>query len=934
MSQEFPGARWWRFDFHTHSPASYDYGKGPQQKSLKERTPRQWLLDFMEAEIDCVAITDHNTEGWIDALKSAYEALVADRPNGFRELFLFPGVEITVHGGVHLLGVFDPHRSGDAITALMGSFGMSSDEAAPDSRCTSKSFNDVVRLVTEAGGIPIPAHADRAHGVLTQFAGQTLQQILDSDDVIAAELWNPDSLKAGPPSHRGVRWAPVLGSDCHHPIGTSGQRFPGSHFTWVKMGRPSITGLKLALMDGTPLSILRSDVTGENPNRHADLVIHGVDVSNAQYAGRERPLCVRFSPWLTAIIGGRGTGKSTIVEMLRICARRDGEMPSELHDELARFAKIPDSRSDPGALTEDTSITTQLTRGDDRFRITWRFDGSGPAIERLANGTWTTSPGDVKSRFPIRIFSQKQILTLARRTDSLLGLIDESPEVGGTDLVSEMEELETRFLRLRSEIRELKSRFESRQRIKGEVEDISARIRVFERSDHRNVLVAYRRSERQKAVFESRKEEISQVLNRIRETAEYVNPTDIREDDFSDSNSVEMDALDLLKASANMQSDIANELRNLAENLESYRDRWNSELEKVGYKEYFKNVRNDYGDLKQQLATAGIDDVTEFSSLVQRRQSLELKLSEIDAFQSRVQSITKQANKALEDSRLLRLKQSEQRRAFLGKVLKENPYVRITLIPFGNIVTDQERAVQERAFRQVLRRENGLDRDILSPDHSEGLLVELYRNLPTNSTERTEEIARRLTEMKDSISSIHVGGPDTTRTKWFHNHVKSLSPEQIDRLLLWWPSDGLEIQYRRPQSSGWAPIDGGSPGQRSAALLAFLLSYGDDPIILDQPEDDLDNHLIYDLIVKQVRKNKRRRQVIVATHNANIVVNGDAEQVVAMDFQRGQCIVTQPGTGCLQESGVRDEICHVMEGGNEAFDARYRRLSGGQRSEG
>ena len=384
-----------------------------------------------------------------------------------------------------------------------------------------------------------------------------------------------------------------------------------------------------------------------------------------------------------------------------------------------------------------------------------------------------------------------------------------------------------------------------------------------------------------------------------------------------------MDALNLLKDSAQVQRDIANELRTLAGNLGRRRDKWNSGLREIGYKDHFKQIRDDYVDLKQQLAAAGIDDVTEFSSLIQRRQSLELKLSEIRALQDRVHSITRQASKTLDDFRLLRLNQSEQRQSFLGKVLRDNPYVRITLIPFGNVVTNQE-----RAFRRVLGRENGLDRDI------EGLLVELYRDLPTDSMERIEEITGRLIEMKESISSIHDGGSDTRRTKWFHNHVESLSPEQIDRLLLWWPSDGLEIQYRRPQSSGWAPIDGGSPGQRSAALLAFLLSYGDDPIILDQPEDDLDNHLIYDLIVKQVRKNKRRRQVIVATHNANIVVNGDAEQVVAMDFQRGQCTVTQSGTGCLQESSVRAEICHVMEGGNEAFDARYRRLSGGQRSEG
>ncbi len=56
------GARWWRFDFHTHTPAScQDYGKGPDQESLLQRTPHEWLLDYMRAGIDCVAITDHNS---------------------------------------------------------------------------------------------------------------------------------------------------------------------------------------------------------------------------------------------------------------------------------------------------------------------------------------------------------------------------------------------------------------------------------------------------------------------------------------------------------------------------------------------------------------------------------------------------------------------------------------------------------------------------------------------------------------------------------------------------------------------------------------------------------------------------------------------------------------------------------------------------------
>jgi hypothetical protein len=60
------GARWWKFDFHVHTPASEDYGKGPDQQTLRQRTAREWLLDFMRAGIDCLAVTDHNIRAWID----------------------------------------------------------------------------------------------------------------------------------------------------------------------------------------------------------------------------------------------------------------------------------------------------------------------------------------------------------------------------------------------------------------------------------------------------------------------------------------------------------------------------------------------------------------------------------------------------------------------------------------------------------------------------------------------------------------------------------------------------------------------------------------------------------------------------------------------------------------------------------------------------
>ncbi len=106
-------------------------------------------------------------------------------------------------------------------------------------------------------------------------------------------------------------------------------------------------------------------------------------------------------------------------------------------------------------------------------------------------------------------------------------------------------------------------------------------------------------------------------------------------------------------------------------------------------------------------------------------------------------------------------------------------------------------------------------------------------------------------------------------------------------------------------------------------MLAFLLAHGNEPLVLDQPEDDLDNHLIYGLVVQQIRSNKLRRQLIIVTHNPNIVVNGDAELIHVLDFNH-QCHVKQ--TGSLQDQAMRREVCQVMEGGEEAFERRYQRL--------
>ncbi|MCB1807974.1 MAG: ABC transporter, partial [Candidatus Competibacteraceae bacterium] len=214
----------------------------------------------------------------------------------------------------------------------------------------------------------------------------------------------------------------------------------------------------------------------------------------------------------------------------------------------------------------------------------------------------------------------------------------------------------------------------------------------------------------------------------------------------------------------------------------------------------------------------------------------------------------------------------------------------------------------------------GFDRDIGVVDGDEGLLATLTKNTDKPMEEKIEAL-------KSSLLAIHANDPEAVteaKDRRFVSHIQGLKPEQIDRIQCWFPDDSLDIRYSLKDGESFKPVEQGSPGQKTAALLAFILSYGNEPLVLDQPEDDLDNHLIYDLIVTQLREINQKRQVLVVTHNANIVVNGDAENVIALDVKSGQTrIVTQ---GTLQDVSVRNEICKVMEGGKTALAERYRRI--------
>lgn len=915
---DWASAKWWKFDFHNHTPASDDYGKGPDQAQHKQISHKDWLLNYMRQDIDCVAVTDHNSGAWIDPLKQALQELASEGHAEYRPLYLFPGVEITVQGNIHILAIFGLDKTTSDIDSLLGAVRYRATKGKSDG-CSECSAVEVIDEIARSGGLAIPAHVDQANGLFTVCTGNTLEQVLDNKCVFAMEV--TDLAQAKPQLYIGknLNWAEVLGTDSHHPSGTGGQRYPGSHFTWVKMSEPSYDGLRLALIDGS-LSLKRSDRFSGDPNTHGQLAIESIVVDDAKYLGRGQSFSCQLNPWLNTIIGGRGTGKSTSLEFLRIALKRKGEIPKSLEKEFTKYSQTSSDRQDEGLLKDATKITVGFRKDGGRFRITWSNAENRYAIEEeTASGTWSASEGDIAQRFPVRIYSQKQIFELAKHPQALLQVVDDAPAVNHRDWKLEWDELVSKYLSIRAQEREVQAGLQEESVIKGQLEDVKRKLEVFEKAGHADVLKAYQLRQNQSKAIDSWEKTWEGSAEQVRDISGSLLPPELDSQHFN----IEIaDDKELIDAAAGIRATFEKlqiEMNSIAQRIDDAKSAWNQARPGLEISKKITTANQEYTDLLGQLSAAGAGDPSAYGVLVKQRQDLEEKLKGFNKKRETLAQHQKIAEECLGKLHEHRAKITKLREDFLKGTLVDNSYVQINVIPFGNKITVEEE------FRNLIDRGNGgFDRDIGVVDGDEGLLATLTQN----SSKTMEE---KIAALKSSLLAIHAN--DTTavaeaKDRRFVSHIQGLTPEQIDRILCWFPDDSLDVRYSLRDGESFKPVEQGSPGQKTAALLAFILSYGNEPLVLDQPEDDLDNHLIYDLIVTQLREIKQKRQVLLVTHNANIVVNGDAENVIALDVRSGQTrIVTQGG---LQEPSIRDEICRVMEGGKEAFDQRYKRINAGR----
>lgn len=895
------GSRWYKFDFHTHTPASSDYKR-------KGESETEWLKALMVEKIDCVAITDHVSGDWIDRLKAAYVAL-DHAAEWYRPLHLFPGCEVTVTTGqtrVHILAIFDPSCNSAKISAVLGQCGITEGHGDAEITCATESIEKVISIINSAGGSAIPAHIDGPKGLLNGITNTNHEIESWLNKIEAAEFVNLSFLDTVNPelSKAGKNLAKLQGSDAHECSRL------GKRFSWIKMSRPSIDGLKLALHD----HIFCVDNSIDDPNSTPDVFLKRLTISQMRHCGRipGHPAVFNLHPLFNAVIGGRGSGKSTFIESVRLALGREREVENleKINDDVCSFKS--------GVTKDDTEIFVELQRREESYQSIWKYN-TAPYINKRQEDSWSLDNGKPEDRFHISLYSQKQINALAGNTNSLLEIIDRSSEVNYSAWKYQFDAELNKFLGLCREVRQQQERLDNKGTLESQKDDLNSDIESFEQGGHKDIFNAYQ-------TFSLEKQKVEKSAG----TSGLIQSIDnILSEEFAELALVEegvdkpdyVTELEVIQETfkGNLVS-VQTELEKLKESItKAEQDREKSINESSWYikgieaKQQYDQVVKEYTERGEEL------NPEEYESWLTQRNDINNQLDELEKVESNLVSKKVQCDKSLKKLYLLRRRLQSKRQKFIHKVIGGNSYVKMELLPFAN------KTQIEKKFREHIGVESSFATSIYQDDQANSLLFQLL------SSELTlKGIANEVHKLKNTIRALAYGEDVTTyrvdnRLKSSLVQKLSQQPEVFDRLMAWWPDDQLSVEYAKDIDKGkFENIEKGSAGQKAAAILAFLLSHGDNPIIVDQPEDDLDNALIYKLIVSQIHENKKRRQIIMVTHNPNIVVNGDAEFVNILHFHAGQVQVLEAGGLC--EQAVRDHVCNIMEGGTAAFDKRYHRL--------
>lgn len=912
----FPGSRWWKFDFHTHTPRGSDDYKGNHTITAVD-----WLHAHKNRGMDCVVVTDHNSGQWLDELKSTLAGLQTQNAD-WAQFFVMPGVEISCSGGVHILAILDRDKTTQDIAALVGACGYHGTLGSSDA-VTEQSVSNVIDTIHKKGGIAIAAHVDMPKGLLKSVPDtKTLIQVLKKVD--ALQVVDPKQITGLVSDLECLKLienlAQIQASDNHNveSLQTGG-------YTWVKLTKPDLQGLRLALQEPL-LSIKWGDAHPQAPQAAPTYWISKLSLEGL--VKRRPPMEIQFNPWLNTIIGGRGSGKSSIVECLRLVLGRGQELEgsmkgSEIADSVKKFSEKM-LRSDSVIQAEVWGAKDALGLERYVFRDTRRISIQRPGINQ--HDAWTDTGIDgqsVATQFPVRLFSQKQIHALANRPDGLLAYFDEPGKADRDAWKQQFDAQKSGYLEQRRALRELRTSLKDRASNAANLKQVTDQLKAYIDQGVGQKLSALQTLRAESRAMDEFHNELSalvsehtQILQATAFTQWSIALPEVPSAPAKAAQAAWHSQRDALQSKLEAMQAAATEMQTVMQamaNDNAYL-RWQADNQSqiLSLTQSLNAFKIQTGDALQQAG-----DLQQKKELFEQlEKGFKNKAKLLEAAEKTCADIYKNLETC-------RNKLTQKRQAFVDKVITEarNDLLRFKFTSCANTNTTAE----EANLRRILQLSDTAHQEFVwNKEEDTGLLPFLAKH-----PDRLFDTKERLQELVlDTDPILRVPGSklvgDVSLNGYVINALTKLTDEWLDAVWTWFPEDAVEIEFRPNNKEQWQSIQQGSAGQQTAAMLSFILSEGNEPLILDQPEDDLDNAMVYDLVVRQLRDHKSRRQVIIVTHNPNIVVNGDAELVIPMAFRGGQ-IQTDPANG-LQDLGIRKTICNVMEGGKTAFENRYARV--------
>lgn len=900
------GNKWFKTDLHVHSTKSECFLD-------KTVTAEEWVEECINKGLDCVALTDHNSGDAIDEYKEEAER---------QGLILFPGVEVTCgENGTHLLVLFDLKDSSTVINDFLVKLGIDRETFGNSKPGSRKTVEEVIQIASQAGKVVIPAHVDEFNGL--GYLDNTIQEkILNNPNINAVQVVQKEffgenviSKEERPVIFKGInqryggnvpdgevdKWYKVAKkvyskklsyltfSDNPHEPGNPkhGLWGIGRSYTHIKMSDcPSLKSLKDALILGEQR--IKNDFFEEfSPEISKDIFLKKLSIKDTTQSDED--VVIKFSPDLTTIIGGRGTGKSFIIRLLAFVLKKENiiEKFPEVNNDYSNFVQKYNNKS--GVLTEETIIELDIFFKGKDYKIT-RTLKEIKVYSQNVGEDMVEEPFErlVQISDGVDIYLQKQIFEMARNSNSIREFLDRYCAEELNSITNNICSIEEEIKKTHLVIEREKARSANQKKVKLEVKDLEEKIAKLSKQEYQTI-----------------------ISNKEQNNAEY---TQIKQDLLDITSIIEENRQNILKKFENKSPIDSIEISDLRENLISELNRLQEQAEKIlteqlgaitQYKENLnssdwlancKKNSSEYQQLESKLSGEDLSQLKNISILKESLETKKIEQNEINKHIENVESSQQEIEKLFEllDEEYEKL--CATRKLFVSEAFKDTAIT---------VSVQKQRDFEEYILkiRSLLGKEDSFDDEFAT-------LKKKLERYDTNKITPKEVYEDILNIIVQNESNIFLN-------KRLINSISSISANTLLEIRLLKPKDKVMIKISVNGRN--VELTNASAGQKTSAILTLILSLGNTPLIMDQPEDDLDSQLINNLIVQGMLDNKLSRQMVVVTHNPNIPVNGDSEWVIAM----GDTSKLSVGEiGSIDDESIKNRVCAVMEGGSLAFEKR------------